>query len=81
LENRSDILLVGEAENFNEAVAKAKRLRPDVVVFDVHLSEGCEQVQWSSIFGDAKLLIISFGIDDESKALRRWLSVSGREIY
>jgi CheY-like chemotaxis protein len=48
---RSDILLVGEAENLNEAVAKAKQMRPDVVVFDVHLSEGCEQVRWSSIFG------------------------------
>ena len=69
LENHPDILLVGEAENFNEAVVKAKQLRPDVVVFNLHLSERCENVQGNSIFGDAKLLLISFGIDDESKAL------------
>jgi DNA-binding NarL/FixJ family response regulator len=45
LEDRSDILLVGEAENFDEAVVKAKQLRADVKVFDLHLCEKCENVQ------------------------------------
>jgi DNA-binding NarL/FixJ family response regulator len=75
LKDRSDILLVGEAENFNEAVVKAKQLQPDVVVFDLHLSERCENVQWNSIFGDAKLLVISFGIDEETKALAEHIGV------
>ena len=75
LENRSDILLVGEAENLNEAVRKAQQLRPDVVVFDLHLSERCEQAQWNSIFGQAKLLAITFGIDDRSKALAQHIGI------
>jgi DNA-binding NarL/FixJ family response regulator len=67
LKDHSDILLVGEAEDFDEAVVKAKQLQPDVVVFDLHLSERCKNVQWNSVFGDAKLLVITLGVDDESK--------------
>lgn len=47
---------------------KAKQLRPDVVVIDLQLCEKSENVQWNSIFGDPKLFVVSFGIDEETKA-------------
>ena len=39
LSDHSEILLVGEAEDLNEAFVKAKQLRPDVLLFDLHLAE------------------------------------------
>ena len=68
LSDHSEIVLVGEAEDLNEAFMKAKQLRPDVLLFDLHLAERCES-QFNSIFADAKPLAITFGIDEESRAL------------
>jgi len=38
LESDPDLLVVGEAADANEAVAKASELQPDIVVMDIHLS-------------------------------------------
>jgi DNA-binding NarL/FixJ family response regulator len=40
LRNAPDIVIVGEAASGDEAVALAKRQRPDVVVMDLDMSEG-----------------------------------------
>lgn len=39
LESQSDMTIVGEAGDGNEAVERARRLRPDVVLMDIHMPE------------------------------------------
>lgn len=39
LEAEDDVAVVGEARNGGEAVAKARRLRPDVVIMDIRMPE------------------------------------------
>ena len=69
LSDHSAVLLVGEAEDLNEALLKAEQLRPDVLLFDLHLAEKYKQSQGNFIFGDVKLLAMTFGIDEGSRAL------------
>jgi DNA-binding NarL/FixJ family response regulator len=65
LDNQPEILIVGEAETFDEAIAKSQELRPDVIVLDVHLTEGCiEFTQWKSALDGTKVLAITLGVDD-----------------
>ncbi|WP_125605512.1 response regulator transcription factor [Lapidilactobacillus bayanensis] len=65
---QSDMEVVGEAENGQEAVEKALALRPDAILMDVVMPEmdGIEATkeilkQWS----EAKIIILTSFIDDE----------------
>ena len=64
-----EIQLIGEVDNLDEALTKVAQLRPDVLLFDLHLAEKYEQSQGNSIFADVKALAITFGIDEQSRAL------------
>ena len=64
LSEREDITLVGEAATLSEAIQKAEELRPDEIIFDLHMADGAKQ----HLFAGTKLLAISFANDDEAKA-------------
>jgi two-component system, NarL family, response regulator DevR len=65
LSEREDIKLVGEAETFTEAIQKTAELRPDEIIFDLHMAEGAKQ----RLPAGLKVLAISVANDDEAKAL------------
>ena len=69
LEAEPDIEVVGEAENTEEAVASALRLRPDVLVLDMRMPGGggvevCRRVK-PQLPDAAVLIVTSFDDDDE----------------
>jgi chemotaxis response regulator CheB len=74
LEDRPEVILVGEAENLEEAASKSCELRPDVVVLDLHLvEEGVEPAQLKSVLGGAYVVAITFGADEIAKALAEYI--------
>jgi chemotaxis response regulator CheB len=75
LENRPEILLVGEAETFAEAVQKTELLQPDVVVLDLHLPESDAPINLKSALHGSNTLAITFGVDDEARALANRLGI------
>jgi CheY-like chemotaxis protein len=72
---RQLISLVGAVTDFSEAVLFAAMLRPDVVVLDLRMkdSQGLDAVGASPqiILNGSTIIAISFGIDDDAKALAR----------
>ena len=66
LSEREDIKVVGEAATFPEALQKMMELKPDVVVFDLHMFYDDFS---TPLPGGHKLLAISFANDDEAKEL------------
>jgi DNA-binding NarL/FixJ family response regulator len=70
LENRPEVIFVGEAENLQEAASKSCELRPDVVVLDLHLAEdGVEPEKLKAVLGGAYVVAITFGADEAAKIL------------
>ena len=65
LSEREDITLVGEAATLSEAIQKTEELRPDEIIFDLHMADGANQ----HLFDGTKLLAMSFANDDEAAAL------------
>jgi len=63
LSEHDDITLIGESARFSEAVRKAEKLLPDVIVLDLHMAEGANE----RLPTGPKLLAISFTNDDEAK--------------
>jgi DNA-binding NarL/FixJ family response regulator len=68
LDGQDDIEVVGEAEDGNEAVEAAGRLRPDVVLMDVRMPgvDGIEATRRIAALGlDARVLVLTtFDVDD-----------------
>ena len=60
-----DITVVGEAATLSEAIQKTEELRPDEIIFDLHMADGAKQ----HLFAGSKLLAISFANDDEANTL------------
>jgi two-component system response regulator DevR len=75
LSDQPDVELVGEAQNFCQAVALIHELHPDVVILDLHMSDSrsvspasfAEQVQAAK----TRVIAISVWSDEESMALAR----------
>lgn len=73
LADDSRIQVVGEASDFPEAIAKARKLRPDVLILDLHMPHGLGVskndlgAQLNSC--GTKLLGISFADDGDARAL------------
>jgi len=63
LSDRKDITIVGEAATFSEAIQKAAELQPDVIILDLHMTEGEKEC----LPAGPKVLAISFANDDEAK--------------
>lgn len=63
LRDQSDIVIVGEAATFPEAIQKAQELRPDIVVLDLRMAKGVTMPP-----NCPKVLAISIANDDEAKA-------------
>ena len=68
LEAEPDLVVVGEASNAAEALARVPALRPDVAVLDVRLPDGdgvtvCRELR-SQLPGLACLMLTSFSDDD-----------------
>jgi len=68
LEVETDIVVIGEAADGREAVAEARRLRPDVVLMDVRMPEmdGIEAARWiQDELCDTKVLMLTtFDMDE-----------------
>ncbi|HEX2988211.1 MAG TPA: response regulator transcription factor [Chloroflexota bacterium] len=69
LENKSDIHVVGEAADGQEAVAQVEKLRPDVVLMDLVMPrmDGIEAIrQIAAHHPEARILVLtSFAADDK----------------
>lgn len=69
------IEVLGEASGFSEAISKAKKLTPDVLIVDLHmpdehdLSNGGLRRELNSC--SARILGISFANDEEAESLAR----------
>jgi DNA-binding NarL/FixJ family response regulator len=75
LAESSRIKVLGDAFDFSEAIAKARKFRPDVLILDLHmpLKPGLSS---SDVNGElnlcgAKVLGISFANDEDAKSLAR----------
>src|SRR5713101_3411813 len=65
LSNREDIEIVGEATTLSEAIQMSVELRPDEIIFDLHImTEGANE----RLPAGPKLLAISFADNDDAKA-------------
>jgi DNA-binding NarL/FixJ family response regulator len=68
LEVERDIVVTGEAADGREAVAEARRLRPDVVLMDVRMPEmdGIEAARWirQGVQGTRVLMLTTFDLDE-----------------
>jgi chemotaxis response regulator CheB len=75
LEQAPEILLVGDADSFDDTIRKAEQLHPDVIVLDLHLVEKSDPTPLKSFLDGSKPLAITFGADDESRALAERLGI------
>lgn len=80
LELGSRIEVVGEAENGNDALLKAKELFPDIMLMDINMpvKDGVEATKEISIeFPEIAIIITS--VQDEPEYMRRAMSAGARE--
>jgi two-component system response regulator DevR len=69
LEERAEIVVVGEAGTARESIELAQRLQPDVVVMDLRLPDGsgieaCREIHDQN--ADAKVLILATHVDEDA---------------
>lgn len=70
IEREHDLTVVGEAGTGNEAVARARELRPDLVLMDIRMPDGdgifaTEQIVNTADLGHTRVLVLSmFEIDE-----------------
>jgi DNA-binding NarL/FixJ family response regulator len=73
LEEDPEIELVGETANFAQTVAMTEKLKPRIVVMDLHMPDGANVTPLTikSMFsgGATQLVAISIWDDDDAKAL------------
>ncbi len=65
LSGRKEIKVVGEATTLSEALQKSAELKPDEIIFDLHMVDGEKE----RLLANPKLIAISFANDDEAAAL------------
>ena len=67
LSTHDDIKVVGTASDGREAAARAKELRPDVILMDLHMPEvdGTEATRMISAAGDSRIVILTTFSDRE----------------
>lgn len=69
LSTREDIEVVGEASDGMEAVARARELRPDVVLMDIQMP-GCDGLTATGLIReevpDARVVVLTYAEDDET---------------
>jgi DNA-binding NarL/FixJ family response regulator len=66
-----EIQLVGEATSFSQTIQASTKLRPHVIIMDLHMKdgEGLTPSKVKSFMEGSQLLAISIWHDDETKAL------------
>jgi two-component system response regulator DevR len=71
LEGDPEIRLVGEATSFTQTMTLTRKLQPQVVIMDLHMSddESLMPFQFKSCLGESRLLVVSFRDDDEARFL------------
>src|ERR1700722_20507900 len=71
LEADPEIQLVGEATSFAQTMTLTRKLQPQVVIMDLHMSddESLMPFQFKSCLGESRLLVVSFRDDDEARFL------------
>jgi chemotaxis response regulator CheB len=70
LEDRPEILLVGEAEGLAETIRKSRELHPEVIVLELHLPQSSnDPASLRAILSGAKLVAITFAPDQPARDL------------
>ena len=69
LADREDIVVLGEASNFDEAIQKTAELHPDLIILDAHLALETDTLptKAKSLLNGAKVLAISLSTDGETR--------------
>jgi two-component system nitrate/nitrite response regulator NarL len=69
IESEEDLEVVGEAEDGREAVAKARELKPDLILMDINMpgGDGLEAVGViKAVLPDAKIIMLTVHDEDEN---------------
>jgi DNA-binding NarL/FixJ family response regulator len=69
LSSDPEIELVGEAESLQEALRMARKLKPDIIILDLHLDESESPSKVKARLSGTPLLAICVWTDAESQAL------------
>jgi chemotaxis response regulator CheB len=70
LNGRTDFAVVGEAANCAETIKLLKDLRPDVLLFDLHMPESHDQpITFREYLDQTKIVAMTLGTDEIAKAL------------
>lgn len=71
LDSDREIQVVGEATSFRQTIESCGKLRPHIIVMDLHMKDGeiLTPLQVKSSVDGSRLLAISIWHDDETKAL------------
>jgi chemotaxis response regulator CheB len=77
LNGRTDFAIVGEATNCAEKIKLLKDLRPDVLLFDLHMDSLDQPMTFRKYPDQTKILAMTLGIDEIAKALAKRIGAIG----
>lgn len=80
LELEDDFLVIGEAENGEEAVNLARKLLPDVILMDINMPRMDGITATARIVADQQCNVIMLSVEGESEYLRRAMQAGARDF-
>jgi DNA-binding NarL/FixJ family response regulator len=73
LDNEVEIIVIAEATNFSETVLLTERLRPDVILLDLHMQDepgvNALSISQELVSAGSRIVGISVYVDEETKWL------------
>lgn len=80
LELEDDFLVIGEAENGEEAVSLARKLLPDVILMDINMPRLDGISAAGRILAEQQCIVIMLSVEGESEYLRRAMQSGARDF-
>ena len=77
LNGRTDFAIVGEATNCAETIKLLKDLRPDVLLFDLHMQDSFDQpITFREYLHQTKIVAMTLGTDEIAKAMAKHIGAN-----